>query len=478
MPQERPPSARPPTLFACLPAAAALLLAACTGGSDPASMPQQDHTASGPSQPAEATAPQPVASVDAAADGPATEPPSGAATDPAPAGAAEAVVEDEASKPPLPPPEPSMDPAVVAEKEAEIAALRQQGDYREAFLLAVEVENALQPGDIKSRISQQVEELRSLKGQVGSVRLAISDLLSGDRFLAKQATLKLITAGEAGCTFLLQALSDADPDQQQAIVDILSRYEDPRISDPIMAIYRELPAEEQRQRTWRLAAVRAWALRSPARRLATVQELSDPTQAGQRAEAELAITLLQDERQELTEDFVAEAQPLLEAFVEQANESTDQDVRQWASRHAGFADLFQPGLQVRWFANEQCEGEPYHEGISAEIDLDKEEFPERSEKVSAIWTGSLRITQAGSYRLQLTSDDGSRLSLAGEQIIDNWGYHGMEEKSAKVDLSVGRHPIEIRYMQGGGGGGIRFEWQPPGAKDYEPVGGEHIVHRP
>lgn len=40
------------------------------------------------------------------------------------------------------------------------------------------------------------------------------------------------------------------------------------------------------------------------------------------------------------------------------------------------------------------------------------------------WTGKLKAPETGSYLLGLQSDDGARLWLDGELVIDDWGPHG------------------------------------------------------
>lgn len=82
---------------------------------------------------------------------------------------------------------------------------------------------------------------------------------------------------------------------------------------------------------------------------------------------------------------------------------------------------------------------------------------------------NLKIKESASYSFRLVSDDGSRMFLAGNEIIDNWGFHGPDPKDGEVYLKAGLHPIEIFYFQGGGGAAISLQWFNKAASQYEVV---------
>ena len=80
------------------------------------------------------------------------------------------------------------------------------------------------------------------------------------------------------------------------------------------------------------------------------------------------------------------------------------------------------------------------------------------------WNGFIRIDKAGEYQFTTESDDGSRLYIKGERVVDNWGPHSMTKKSGKVTLEAGDHPIKVAFEEGGGGAGCIVYWTPPGGK--------------
>ncbi len=72
----------------------------------------------------------------------------------------------------------------------------------------------------------------------------------------------------------------------------------------------------------------------------------------------------------------------------------------------------------------------------------------RFEGFAIDYTGRFWIAEPGLYRFELTSDDGSRLYIDGQLIIDNDGQHTPATKVGKVDLAGGIHRIRVSYFQG------------------------------
>lgn len=60
------------------------------------------------------------------------------------------------------------------------------------------------------------------------------------------------------------------------------------------------------------------------------------------------------------------------------------------------------------------------------------------------------IAKAGNYQLILGSDDGSRLWIDGEAVVDVDGVHPHQEKRVTRELKAGWHPVRVDYFQGGG----------------------------
>ncbi len=64
------------------------------------------------------------------------------------------------------------------------------------------------------------------------------------------------------------------------------------------------------------------------------------------------------------------------------------------------------------------------------------------------YSGRFWIENPGSFTFSLLSDDGSRLYVDDQVVIENDGQHPPLEKSATVDLAGGIHHARISYFQG------------------------------
>jgi hypothetical protein len=84
------------------------------------------------------------------------------------------------------------------------------------------------------------------------------------------------------------------------------------------------------------------------------------------------------------------------------------------------------------------------------------------EKFALRFKGFVRVPRTGIYVFYLSSDDGSKLSVAGQEIIVNDGVHGLAEERAEIALEAGWHALELTYFQGTGGLGLELAWRGPG----------------
>jgi len=106
---------------------------------------------------------------------------------------------------------------------------------------------------------------------------------------------------------------------------------------------------------------------------------------------------------------------------------------------------------------------PKASGIVPEIVMN---VPQRkqADKFALRFTGAIQVPKSGKYTFYTASDDGSRLYIGGKLIVNNDGLHGMVEKSGKIDLPAGLHPLTVTYFDNGGGDGLNVSWSGPGIK--------------
>lgn len=74
----------------------------------------------------------------------------------------------------------------------------------------------------------------------------------------------------------------------------------------------------------------------------------------------------------------------------------------------------------------------------------------------------LKIDKGGEYTFYLTSDDGSSLYIDAKQVIDNDGLHGERERTGKIILSEGYHPIKVKFFEKTGNEILLVKYSGPG----------------
>lgn len=70
------------------------------------------------------------------------------------------------------------------------------------------------------------------------------------------------------------------------------------------------------------------------------------------------------------------------------------------------------------------------------------------ENYSIRWTGTINIEKPGSYQFMVNADDGVRVFLDGELVIDDFTDHAPRMKDVELQLKAGEHSIVVEYFQG------------------------------
>lgn len=88
----------------------------------------------------------------------------------------------------------------------------------------------------------------------------------------------------------------------------------------------------------------------------------------------------------------------------------------------------------------------------------------RNDNFSVRWTGWVQTPSGGVYTFYTNSDDGVRLWVDDQLIIDEWEDQPPTEHDRRISLRAYRkYYIKLEYYQMGGGAVIQLLWKPPGS---------------
>jgi predicted alpha-1,2-mannosidase len=73
--------------------------------------------------------------------------------------------------------------------------------------------------------------------------------------------------------------------------------------------------------------------------------------------------------------------------------------------------------------------------------------------------GYLKIPETGVYTFYLNSNDGSKMTIDGKTVIINDGFHRAQDRTCKLELGKGFHPVAVDYFQMGGAKALKVSWQ-------------------
>lgn len=134
-------------------------------------------------------------------------------------------------------------------------------------------------------------------------------------------------------------------------------------------------------------------------------------------------------------------------------------------------DPFSPGLRAELF-----DGVAFDRRLAVRItprinltdDQLDHAFPE-GDLFSVRWTGSLIAPKAGTYSLLFHVDDGIRVWLDDQLLLDEWREPQVTTFKRDVHLTGRPQRIRVDYFQSGGSAACSFRWIPPGATQEELV---------
>ncbi|MFZ0546607.1 MAG: PQQ-dependent sugar dehydrogenase [Candidatus Promineifilaceae bacterium] len=79
---------------------------------------------------------------------------------------------------------------------------------------------------------------------------------------------------------------------------------------------------------------------------------------------------------------------------------------------------------------------------------------------SVRWTGQVEPLHSEEYTFYTYSDDGIRLYVDGQLVVDDWSDHGARERSGTISLQAGKkYDLEIHYYENGGDAIAQVSWE-------------------
>lgn len=104
-------------------------------------------------------------------------------------------------------------------------------------------------------------------------------------------------------------------------------------------------------------------------------------------------------------------------------------------------------------------------GLASQISFSK--VPRRAREYGIVFTGFIKVNENANFEFSLNSDDGSRLYIDNQLIIDNDGKHARYEKSSGVTLKAGLHKIKVLYFDDGPGSTLQVSVKGTDGKKIE-----------
>jgi putative heme-binding domain-containing protein len=141
------------------------------------------------------------------------------------------------------------------------------------------------------------------------------------------------------------------------------------------------------------------------------------------------------------------------------------------SAEQGSSAIGESGIKVDYFEPHSNDAaietlakrKPTASGIVPDIKMNVPQ-KKRADAFALRFTGMITLSKSGKYTFFTNSDDGSRLYIGKQLVVNNDGSHGPQERSGSIDLSAGSHPITVTYFDSGGGDALHVAYAGPGIK--------------
>ena len=133
--------------------------------------------------------------------------------------------------------------------------------------------------------------------------------------------------------------------------------------------------------------------------------------------------------------------------------------------------VYQVGVPLAKLPELAADQTPNEDRVVPTADLSAGELGTLAAPIVTRLSGWIECADAGEHVFRLTSDDGARLWLDGQALIEHDGLHGATAReSAPLALAAGRHALLIWHFDHGGARALKLEWRTPRAADFRVPG--------
>ena len=108
--------------------------------------------------------------------------------------------------------------------------------------------------------------------------------------------------------------------------------------------------------------------------------------------------------------------------------------------------------------------EPSREEKLSRGKLISNRLAKKKDNFALLFEGVISVPNSGRYSFELASDDGSRLEVNNQRIIDHDGIHKHSPKTGGINLKPGSYPFKLSYFQRNGPSSLSLRWRGPSVR--------------
>lgn len=128
--------------------------------------------------------------------------------------------------------------------------------------------------------------------------------------------------------------------------------------------------------------------------------------------------------------------------------------------------VYAAGLLAEYFNNKTLSDSPVLVRTDAAINFNwRQGSPDAAlgaDNFSVRWTGTIKPKYSETYKFYMQADDGVRLWIDGQLIIDGWVKQSGVDRSGTIALTAGQmYDIKVEYFENQGDASAKMIWESP-----------------